>query len=418
MLTTRLRPSQAGRDDLAALDASLDFERFEPARLLDAIAGYPKPRAPGQLAVETPQTWPFKGRAMLATAEGLTCQLEVTAGVVSVAVRNLVRGERSEQSTRDRRRRDVDVLVASGRTSWPEARARVITEWSRKSRARMVRGFGERDWTIALDHEAPLGMVTLTYPGDWLAVAPTGHDAKRHLWALRRRLGRATGRRIFGAWKLEFQRPRAAGASAGQEAPHFHVLMPCPALVQGERFETWLSRTWAEIVGAEGDERIRHELAGTGVDFAAAARMTDPKRLAVYFLKHGTKSGDSKEYQHNVPDAWADEGCGRFWGFWGLPRAVQAVELDLGDFITARRVLRRVAHARAWRIAHDREYHNALREGWSIEVARARANRVVIPRRRLLGAGGQLTGGWLIVNDGPRLAVDVGRALALRRSLF
>src|SRR5207249_5060118 len=59
-------------------------------------------------------------------------------------------------------------------------------------------------------------------------------------------------------------------------------------------------------------------LAGTGVDYAEAHKCSDPKRLAVYFGKHGQYR--SKEYQHNVPEAWQapGKGPGRFWGYWGL----------------------------------------------------------------------------------------------------
>jgi hypothetical protein len=33
-------------------------------------------------------------------------------------------------------------------------------------------------------------MITLTYPGDWVTVAPTAETVKRHLWALCKRYAR------------------------------------------------------------------------------------------------------------------------------------------------------------------------------------------------------------------------------------
>ena len=77
----------------------------------------------------------------------------------------------------------------------------------------------------------PLAMVTLTYPGNWLAVAPTGKDAKRHLANFRRRWAHAWGWRLDGAWKQEFQSHRRPGGSEGERAPPFHLPMPVTTLV-------------------------------------------------------------------------------------------------------------------------------------------------------------------------------------------
>ncbi len=114
-------------------------------------------------------------------------------------------------------------------------------------------------------------------------------------------------------------------------------------------FKRWLSITWANIVNHPNPEqRRRHELAGTGVDYAEGIKLTDPRRMAVYFAKYG--SGSAKDYQHRVPAEWLDSylvcddcgthydsdrdecpdcGCldaqlidtssaGRFWGYHGL----------------------------------------------------------------------------------------------------
>lgn len=62
------------------------------------------------------------------------------------------------------------------------------------------------------------------------------------------------------------------------------------------------------------EERRKHELAGTGINYAEDLRASDPKRVAVYFTKHGTFG--AKGYQHRVPEPWQGpgKGPGRFWG--------------------------------------------------------------------------------------------------------
>jgi len=365
------------------------------------LDGFPAPRSTGQHRYDAPG---------IGLAEGLTFTLTVAPGVAALSVVDQTRQERAVQRVSDALRHQADVaatyLAEAGEVP-DRVPSRIITEWSARSRSRMVRKFASVDWTALHVEGEPLGMVTLTYPGDWLAVCPTGRVAKRHLAAFRQRFRRAVGRRLDGAWKLEFQ---------GRGAPHFHLLMPIPALVRGERFEAWLSRTWADIVGAEGEERRRHELAGTGVDFASTARMSDPKRLAVYFLKHGTKSHDGKEYQHEVPQEWLvddqgevtpESGPGRFWGFWGMKPAEVALELDVRDFITVKRTLRRVAQARARSVAWSRARHQM--PAWE-------AISVTSGRTRVLGSS-RLVGGFVVVNDGTALARDLARAVNLRRLL-
>ena len=48
-------------------------------------------------------------------------------------------------------------------------------------------------------------MLTLTYPGDWLTVAPDGETVKRHFTALAKRYERTWGEPLVCIWKLEFQ---------------------------------------------------------------------------------------------------------------------------------------------------------------------------------------------------------------------
>lgn len=349
----------------------------------------------------------------LSTVEGRTWYLTGAPGAVGLVCVDENRRERSIERGSTLQQVTADALATYAgpdgvlNVDFLEERVRgAITSWSRKSRARMTRRLAQLDvaaWdldhlgypaALGYGHQNPLGMVTVTYPGDWTPLVPDGEIAKKHLRAFRDAIRREFGPyAAWALWKQEFQR---------RGAPHFHLLMRCPARTSsGEVFELWLSRTWAGIVrrefesrrGTDGErlgnrmdpaEHARHLAAGTGVDFTA--RMTDARRIAVYFSKHGDARGVDKEYQHIVPTAWlARGGAGRFWGVWGVPYADRAVELDQGDAIAVRRVLRRVLKARTGR------------KVWT------------------LGSSGQMCGGTVVVNDGPALVHGIARYLVIRR---
>lgn len=224
----------------------------------------------------------------------------------------------------------------------------VITSWSRKSRLNMARTLATLDWA---DHigNAPAGwrpqMLTLTLPGDWLAVAPDGATFKRLFQAWLKRWKRQFGTAWAGAWKLEFQ---------GRGAPHLHLYGNAPT---GLAFREWLSQSWYDVCGS-GDER--HLRAGTGVDWREGIRGTDPRSVALYFLGKsvGHNLGLGKEYQHVVPEAWREpgKGPGRFWGHRGLVRVEVLRELDDVMYLRLRRLVRR------WAKANGRKINAA---GWS-----------------------------------------------------
>lgn len=351
-----------------------------------------------------------------------------TVALRTTEVRSLDLGERDDDGE------GQGVLFELDRTR------RAITEWSRASRARMVRTIAELDYSGWADDGGVLAMVTLTLPGNWEAVAPTGRHFKRFIEMFRRRWIRNVGP-WRGLWKLEFQR---------RGAPHLHALLRVPARVvtrehpDGQIFELWLSQTWAEIVGADDvechscggerggwcsitcdnsaheerctgcvcarpdTERQRHLNAGTGVDFSGV-RFSDPRRTAIYFLKHSAKTTDDKEYQHVVPEPWQGQGRGpgRFWGVWGLERATAEVWINLAEFNRARRVLRRLARARA--AAGDLARIGATYDAGSPE----RADALVSMKRPRSPGGFRSGGGWVLVNDGLTTAYDLARWLAL-----
>lgn len=211
------------------------------------------------------------------------------------------------------------VSPGSVRVAWKGAsrppdkigKKKAISEWSRKSRASMVRRLCSLDYSplFADDDHAP-AVITLTYPGDWLAVAPDGASAKSHVAALRKRYQREYGMPLRGVWKMEFQ---------ARGAVHFHIFCAPPT---GAGFATWLSKAWADVVDApDPTERAAHVGAGTRMDWAEGLRASDPRRVAVYFTKHGSANFGDKEYQNRPPAEWLTEGkvLGRFWGIGSMP---------------------------------------------------------------------------------------------------
>ncbi|MFJ3561751.1 hypothetical protein ACIPRM_39095 [Streptomyces anulatus] len=385
---------------------------------------------------------PATGRRRRVGEEGPRPVFSVAPGAVAVAWPDVSRAERTAERLQEadrKRASDLGRYLAEyvGDPAEDEP-TRVISEWSAKSRSRMTRTLAELDFGPLLRLGLRLPMTTLTYPGDWLLVAPTGKAVKVHMKAWRKRFERAWGFPPLGIWKLEFQR---------RGAPHIHFWGPepegtagelrrltqrryRPAVGDGLTYRQWLSVVWTDIVFAEveadpdadpdhvAEQKRRHLLAGTGVDFREGERMRDPRRLAVYFTKHG--SYGAKEYQNQVPKQWAEpgKGPGRFWGYWGLESAAVAVEIDPAAAVWAARLLRRYAAAQGRtdltrnkegfvtaerRIRTTRETR-VQRVDTRTGTIRYRKSRVPVVRMR----GGR---GFLCVNDGPAVAAQLARAV-------
>lgn len=270
----------------------------------------------------------------------------------------------------------------------------------------MVERMASLDWTPVLDARPSWrpAMVTLTLPGDWLAVAPRSEDFTAMVDRFRKRVEREwwtcgkrcsdecdvhNGGRVPWVWKREFQ---------GRGAPHAHIYTCVGA---GRAFGEWVALAWTNSIfgtrcrrldGESWDELVervdasdrysgewvRSLLAGTSIDWSEGLRASDPKRLAVYFLKlsSGHNLGRDKEYQNRVPDAWAMrrsgpvacdhshgpcwDGCdlpgrqrvfwspsvGRFWGYRGLAIASKQVRLTETEFVQLRRLMRRWAKSK------------------------------------------------------------------------
>lgn len=277
--------------------------------------------------------------------------LQVTTGAVRVFRTDPARAARAAED-RERKRREWEVaegyrrkqaslgLLPAFESVEPMSTptGRVITEWSRASRARMELSMGSLDYELLfVDGREPV-MVTLTMPGIlWEAAAPSPRDFKRMVNLWQRVYARHWGEAPVGVWKLEFQR---------RGAPHLHILMTPPVGVAKSRdrleFKPWLSREWAKIVRGQlarlspidpavlESASMAHELAGTRVE-AESASYSDPKRIAQYFRKHSSWS--AKDYQNQMPPVWLTAlergGKGaRFWGVWGLNYGGGTIELD------------------------------------------------------------------------------------------
>lgn len=360
--------------------------------------------------------------------EGPRARIEIGAGVVGIRRTDPARAERAAQRETERARKRVDELAAAldenGQPPPPPPPRRAIIGWSRKSRANMVRALGEIDYLPMFRQPGVVpAMVTLTYPGDWLTVAPHGFQVKAHLDELLHRYRRAWDADMLCVWKLEFQR---------RGAPHFHILMVPPhghaagrsdAAGHGLPFREWLSVVWADVVDhPDPEEYIRHLAAGTGIDYAEGARLSDPRRAAVYFTKHGALR--AKEYQHHVPEPWREpgRGPGRFWGYRKLIRRTYAAEVTPNDATILVRTMRRWSHAQQTTQEADvwRTRGGGVRiVDWSgrtvVGLAGAQLLKSRHPRKRKLRRrvrrmrGGA---GWLMVNDGASFAAQLARYLA------
>ncbi|UQX10651.1 rolling circle replication-associated protein [Candidatus Mycobacterium methanotrophicum] len=364
-------------------------------------------------------------------------RINVGPGVVRLGWTNPVRAEKTAERAVGHHHRDVDdaklhvrndlaltagdrdrSVVSSTRRSDSAADYRgagaVITEWSRKSRSAMCRTFAELDYSPLVESRRVPAMVTLTYPGDWEAVAPDGASVKRHMVLWRKRFEREYGEPARYIWKLEFQR---------RGARHIHLWMAPPTSPgrSGRGFAHWLSESWAQVVDhPDAEQKARHLLAGTAIDVRNGLKACDPKRLAIYFIKHSSPNlhGD-KEYQHIVPELWRQpgRGPGRFWGVYGLKKAIAVVDVAQDAYLAARRIVRRWSRNQA-------VYGNSSTRFPTAVVPRT-ATRLVprlcsdtcivvhrrVRRRRILCNQGGLAGGYALVNDGPGFAAQLARGL-------
>ncbi len=282
----------------------------------------------------------------------------------------------------------------------------------------MCRTFAELDYSPLVESGRVPAMITLTYPGDWETVAPDGASVKRHMVLWRKRFQREYGEPARYIWKLEFQR---------RGAPHIHLWMAPPISPgrSGRAFAQWLSETWTQVVDhPDPVQKARHRLAGTAIDVRSGLKACDPKRLAIYFTKHSSPNlHGEKEYQHIVPELWQQpgRGPGRFWGVYGLKKAIAAVEVAQDAYFAARRIVRRWSRNQAVYGDSADRFPTAIVPRTAVRrVARVDSKTGVVEhrrvrRRRTLCCHGGLAGGYALVNDGPNFAAQLARAIGRMR---
>ena len=395
----------------------------------------------------------------LHVAESPNPRLLITPGSLVWTRTSMRQDSRSAELARVNQLAAVDAaaqLLVDNPDWRPKPGGAKIAAWSAKSRANMYRTLASIDYAPLYALGRVPAMVTLTYPADWRTVAPDAEAVKEHLDKFRRWYERTWSEPLIAFWKLEFQ---------ARGAPHFHLFMVPPhggarvrqralyeqelaaweeagrrellrQLALGERwgdarklamrhvgrpprwravpgdgltFKLWLSVVWAAVVNhPDADEYVKHLSAGTNVDFGEGLKVTDPKRLAVYFGKHGTYRG--KEYQHVVPEAWS--ATGRWWGYWHLRPMVAVVELAPDDYRLAKRIARR--HAARHKVGGEWLKPVAVVEVWRRRID-YQTGEVVYRKRKVKRRVRRLTGngGFLMVNNGPAIAKPLARAIAV-----
>jgi hypothetical protein len=283
--------------------------------------------------------------------EGPRFRLEASPGSIRITSTDYSRANRSENEREDRRlRQTASMLLEEMRV--PSKRGE-ITEWSPKSRARMALRLATIDYEAMFRDGDRAAMVTLTMPNWWEPLAPDAETFKNMVNLFRQAFKNTWGNReaaIAGIWKMEFQGRRTFVSDS--HAPHLHIVTVPPEgrqkapLSADDRehvakcsgcdddahtglyeFPQWLSRTWSSIVYRHtpnapvpmsvdewANERRKHERAGTNVSYDEVENYSDPKRIGVYFTKHGSFA--DKEYQNHPPKLWAGLPGVRFWGYW------------------------------------------------------------------------------------------------------
>ena len=281
-----------------------------------------------------------------------------------------------------------------------------IKEWSPKSRANMVARFSTLDYqplvSNALQRPA---LITLTYPDKWELVAPTGQHAKRHLLALKKRYERKFKTPLYGLWKTEYQ---------SRGAVHFHILCAPP---NNPAFRKWLSEAWADIIDhPHPEEKARHLISGTHVSYDDRYASFDSRSISIYFSKHASPQGGSKEYQNKPPQLWKDEASiGRFWGYFGLKPVVWKISLSYREAVSLSRTLRRLSKRglpgapkpMRTKVVYGHIYKNNKTRTSGL----MRKRKVKVPVERFPSILGFIT-----VSNGARITGYLARVLTLERT--
>ncbi len=288
---------------------------------------------------------------------GARYRLELSPGSGRITSTDYSRSAKTDNAAAERKLRKTAGMLIEEMNAAREHKRGEIKDFSEKSRARMPLRFATLDYAAMFEQGQLACMVTLTYPQDWHRLVPDAATFKAQVNLLRKRYFGSWGRgesQWAGIWKMEFQR---------RGAPHFHVgtvvpegtrpaplsaddqqhLTECSSCGHGAHtgrftFQEWMSRHWSQIIfkdvqeapspwSIEGwqREQVKSQRAGTGVDEDEGLRYSDPKRIGIYFAKHGL-FGD-KEYQNVVPELWREKPGARFWGYWVVRPLIVSKEI-------------------------------------------------------------------------------------------
>ena len=272
-------------------------------------------------------------------------------------------------------------------------RSHAITGFTASARRNLVTTMLSIDYQPMIA-QGSLAMVTFTAPGPWEKAFHSKKIAMRHLKLFMARVTTTFGYSPAHIWKLEFQ---------SRGAPHFHVLMAVPNVLEVLRdsewsrtydsdelsrhrgkkgdvmreflalqqnldvksdnvglnlnvFRHWAGDTWAAVVNRpiKGDvngefplteeEYLAHRNAGVGVDPYEDGEGRGWQDFTVfqaanYFAKHGSYKG-VKEYQHEVPDLWLQNGgVGAFWGYAGVSKVQEEIPVTRTEQVLLARIV-------------------------------------------------------------------------------
>lgn len=400
--------------------------------------------------------------------EGPRFRLEASPGSIRITSTDYSRANRSENEREDRRlRQTAEMLLEEMRT--PSKRGEIV-DWSPRARARMALRLATIDYTEMFRDGDRAAMVTLTAPNWWETLIPDATAFKNMVNAFRTAYKNSWGGRelaISGIWKMEFQ--NRARYVSDPRAPHLHIVTVPPEgrqraplslddldhlrecevfgcgnpLHEGRTasqdvhvldcagcretahtalyaFPEWLSRVWSAIVYRNAtdapvpmssdewvNEQRKHQRAGTNVSYDEVENYSDPKRIGVYFTKHGSFA--DKEYQNQPPKLWAGKPGARFWGYWVVRPLIISKETSNALIMHIVHHLRKVADASSYsrKVTLVEGGHNPRTgEVWEPRKRKRAVNRRV---RRFRNRNGY---GFLVVNNSLEVVADISRLIS------
>ena len=163
------------------------------------------------------------------------------------------------------------------------------------------RVFSELDYAPLVERSGIPAMVTLTYPADWLAGRPGRQGGQGALQGVPQAVGTDLG--LTSCWPCGSSNSRPGALRICICSRWCRTAGPRRASTSASGC---LRRGPPWSLHPDPAEYRKHQLAGTGVDYAAGLRSSDPRRIAVYFSKHASFS--AKEYQNVVPGRMAGAG--------------------------------------------------------------------------------------------------------------